>query len=103
MAPAPADTSNNSDADMKASNAVVKSEPADVEYAEDPVLPFSSFGDEVAEDEHGDSTECSSSFGDSGFGYDDETESDPSIMEVESPLYSHINVHDTPTMSHIVR
>ncbi|CAN6304830.1 unnamed protein product [Urochloa humidicola] len=103
MAPAPADSSNNSYADIKAPTAVVKSEPADVEYSEDPELPFNSFGDKVDEVEHGDSTECSSSFGDSGFGSDDDTESDSCIMEVESPLYSHINVHDTPTMSHIVR
>ncbi|CAN6299060.1 unnamed protein product [Urochloa humidicola] len=105
MVPAPADSSNNSDADIKAPNAVVKSEPADVEYAGDPELPFSSFGDKVAEDKQGDSTECSSSFGDSGFRSEDDTESDPGIMEVEPPLYSHINVHehDTPTMSHIVR
>ncbi|CAL4893152.1 unnamed protein product [Urochloa decumbens] len=103
MAPAPAAFSNNSDDDIKAPNAVVKSEPAEAEYAEDPVLPFGSFGDKVAEDEHGDSTECSSSFGDSGFGSDDDIESDAGIMEVESPLYSHINVRDTPAVSHIVR
>ncbi|RCV18066.1 hypothetical protein SETIT_3G270700v2 [Setaria italica] len=103
MAAAP---SNIGGADSKARNAVVKSEPADVEYAQDLELPFGSYGDKVAEDEHehgGDTTECSSSFGDSGFASDDDTESDAGIMEVESPLYSHINVHDTPAASHIVR
>ncbi|CAN6351281.1 unnamed protein product [Urochloa humidicola] len=102
MEPAPTDFSNKSDADIKAPNAVVKCEPVDAEHAEDPVPPFGSFGDKVAEDDHGDSTECSSSFGHSGFGSDDDTESDAGIMEVESPLYSHTNVHDTPTVSHIV-
>lgn len=88
----------------KAPNVVVKSEPADgVERAQDPVPPFGSFGDEVAEDEHGDSTECSSSFGDSGFVSDDDAESDAGIMEVESPLYSQIEGPDAPAVSHIVR
>jgi len=87
----------------KAGNVVVKSEPADGEHAQDPVLPFGSFGDEVAEDEHGDSTECSSSFGDSGFVSDDDAESDAGIMEVESPLYSQIKGPDAPAVSHIVR
>jgi len=88
----------------KARNVVVKSEPADgVERAQDPVPPFGSFGDEVAEDEHGDSTECSSSFGDSGFVSDDDAESDAGIMEVESPLYSQIKGPDAPAVSHIVR
>ncbi|CAL4907762.1 unnamed protein product [Urochloa decumbens] len=103
MAPAPAAFSNNSDDDIKAPNVIVKSEPADAEYVEDPVLPFGSFGDKADEDEHGDSTECSSSFGDSGFRSDDDTESDAGIMEAESPLFSHISVHDTPAVSHIVR
>ncbi|CAN6360153.1 unnamed protein product [Urochloa humidicola] len=103
MAPAPVAPSNNGGADSKAPNAAVKSEPADVQYVEDLGLPFGSFGHKVAQDEHGDSTECSSSFGDSGFGSDDDMESDAGITEVDSPLYSHINVHDTPTVSHIVR
>ena len=86
----------------KARNVVVKSEPADgVERAQDPVPPFGSFGDEVAEDEHGDSTECSSSFGDSGFVSDDDAESDAGIMEVES--HSQIKGPDAPAVSHIVR
>ncbi|RLN29926.1 hypothetical protein C2845_PM05G23090 [Panicum miliaceum] len=90
--------------DGMARSVVVKSEPADMEDAQDPVLPFGSFGDEVAEDdEYGDSTECSSSFGDSGCGSDDDTESDAGIMEVDSPLYSQINGHDTPAVSHVVR
>ncbi|OEL15201.1 hypothetical protein BAE44_0023780 [Dichanthelium oligosanthes] len=100
MATAPAASSNNGDADSKARDAVVKSEPVDVEYAKDPVLPFASFGGKVAEDEHGDTTECSSSFGDSGFvSDDDDAESD----EVESPLCSRVNVDDTPAVPHIVR
>ncbi|CAN6328535.1 unnamed protein product [Urochloa humidicola] len=103
MAPVAAAPSNNGDADSKAPNAVVKSEPADVQYAQDLVLPFGSYGDKVAQDGHGNSTECSSSFGDSGFGSDDDTESDAGITEVDSPLYSHINVHDTSTPSNIVR
>ncbi|OQU77862.1 hypothetical protein SORBI_3009G113500 [Sorghum bicolor] len=111
---------NDHDADNKAGNAVVKSEPVDVEHGEDgvtiqpavpaacgdPVLASVSIGDECADDvqsaqdEHGDSTECSSSFGDSGFGSDDETESDTGV---DSPFFSHVNVGDTTAMPHVIR
>jgi hypothetical protein len=86
---------NGGGADSKARNAVVKSEPAD-----DPGLPY---GDKFGEEHGGDSTECSSSFGDSGFASDDDTESDAGIMEVESRLYSRVSVDDTPAASHLMR
>ncbi|KAF8719989.1 hypothetical protein HU200_024759 [Digitaria exilis] len=100
MVAAPASCSSTNNADSKAGDVGVKSEPLDTE---DPVLPFGSFEGNVTEDEHGDSTECSTSFGDSGFASDDDVESDAGIMEAESPLYSHINVGGTPAVSDIVR
>ncbi|XP_066363397.1 uncharacterized protein [Miscanthus floridulus] len=110
MASAPVAGINDHDADNKAGNVVVKSEPVDMEHGEDgviqpavppcgdPVLASVSFGDE-----RGDSTECSSSFGDSGFGSDDDTESDTGVSKVDSPFFPHINVGDSTAMPHIIR
>jgi len=121
MASDPVAGVNDHDADNKADNVVVKSEPVDVEYVEDgvihpavpacgdPGLASVSFGDECADDVqsaqdgHADSTECSSSFGDSGFGSDDETESDTGATEVDSPFFSHINGGDTTAVPHMIR
>lgn len=123
MASDPVAGINDQDVDNKFGNVVVKSEPVDVEFVEDgviqaavpacgdPVPASVSFGDDeragdvqFAEDVHGDSTECSSSFGDSGFGSDDdETESDTDATEVDSPIFSHINVDDTTAVPHIIR
>lgn len=121
MASAPVAGIDDQDADNKVANVVVKSEPVDVEYGEDgviqpavpacgdPVLASDSFGDGCADDgqfgqdEHGDTTECSSSFGDSGCGSDDETESDAGVAEVDSPFFYRINVGDTSASSHIIR
>ncbi|XP_062181310.1 uncharacterized protein LOC133885598 [Phragmites australis] len=121
MAAAPVMNGNNNDVDSKARNVVVKSEIVDTVNGEDdvpqhtvpactdPMVTFGSLGNMVADDvqfaydEHGDSTECSSSFSASCSVSDDDMESATSAMEVDSLFHSHINVDDTTAVPHSVR
>ncbi|TVU34213.1 hypothetical protein EJB05_16044, partial [Eragrostis curvula] len=120
MAAAPVAGDNDNDADRKARNVVVKSETVEVngDYTMaqgavpacgDPMVTFGSLGGRFSNDfqfpeyEDGDSTDCSSSFGDSYSVSDDDLELDTGIMEVDSLFPSHINVDDTTVLPHLVR
>ncbi|KAL6631080.1 hypothetical protein ACP70R_028420 [Stipagrostis hirtigluma subsp. patula] len=114
MAAAPVVDGNDNGADGKARNVVVKSETMDVVDGEcgvpqpmvpaygDPMVTFGSLGDTVL-DEHGESTECSSSFGASCSESDDDMEPDTGGMEVDSLFHPHIGVDDTTDVPHSVR
>lgn len=121
MAAAPAVDGNDNDANGKARNVVVQSETMGRDNCENSVLhsvmpvsgdPMETFGSlgnmgadnvQFTEDEHGESTEWSSSFGASCSVSDDETKSDMNNMEVDSPFLGHINVDDNTFVPKMVR